>query len=99
MIHYGIQAIPAPGKGQALLETVPTYKKLLAKHGAKSAQSFIVAAGQDVGSVFHVVAYETIAAAEKVQDAVRNDGEWNDLQAKVAPLVASYSITTLAELE
>ena len=98
MIHYGIHAIPAPGQAEALAGTVATYQKLLKKHGAKSVQSFTVAAGQNVGSVFHVVAYETMSAAEKVQDAVRTDKEWKALQAKVSPTVASFSITTLAEL-
>ena len=99
MIHYGIHAVPAPGQAAALAGAVGTYQKLLTTHGAKSVQSFVVAAGQDVGSVFHVVAYDTMSEAEKVQDAVRTDPVWQDLQDKTASMVASYSITTLAELE
>lgn len=98
MIHYEIKAIPAPGQAQALIGTVAAYRDLLSKHGAKSAESYVVAAGNDVGSLVHIISYDTIAAAEKVQAAVQNDADWNALQTEVAPLVASYSITTLNQL-
>jgi hypothetical protein len=99
MVHYGIHAIPAPGQAEALAGAVPAYQKLLAAHGAKSVQSFVIAAGQNVGSVFHIVAYDSMADAEKVQGAVRDNAEWKDLQAKTGPMVASYSINTLAALD
>ncbi len=98
MVYYGIHAIPAPGQAEALAGSVSTYQKLLRAHGAKSVESFAIAAGQNVGSLFHIVGYETMSDAEKVKGAVRNDAEWKDLQAKVGPMVASLSINTLESL-
>jgi hypothetical protein len=98
MVYYGIHAIAAPGQAEALAGSVPTYQKLLEAHGAKSVQSFVIAAGQNVGSIFHIVGYDSMSDAEKVKDAVRNDAQWKDLQAKTGPMIASYSINTLEAL-
>ena len=98
MVHYGIHAIPAPGQAEGLAAAVAPYQKLLSKHGAKSVESFVISAGQNVGSLFHIVGYENSADAEKVRDAVRNDAEWKDLQAKIGQMVASLSINTLDSL-
>ena len=98
MVYYGIHAIPTPGKAGDLAASVPGYHKLLTATGAKSVQSFVLTAGQNVGSLFHIVGYEKTADAEKVRDAVRNDGEWKDMQAKVGPITGSLSINTLEAL-
>lgn len=98
MVYYGIHAIPTPGKGGDLAASVPAYQKLLTDTGAKSVESFVITAGQNVGSLFHIVGYEQTADAEKVRDAVRNNGAWKDMQAKVGPMTGSLSINTLEPL-
>jgi hypothetical protein len=98
MIYYGIHAIPAPGQAGALAGAVAPYQKLLSAHGAKSVESFVISAGQNVGSLFHIVGYENSTDAEKVRDAVRDDPEWKDLQTKIGSMVASLSINTLDAL-
>lgn len=99
MIYYGVQASPTPGGYQTLKELAAPYAKLLKANGAKSVQSFVVGAGQNVGTIAHVVGFADREAAGKAGEALRANSEWTKLQERGAPVISSLTINTLHELD
>ena len=99
MIYYGVQATAAPGGYPKVKELCAPYAKLLKANGAKSVQSFVVSAGQNVGTIAHLIGFADRDAAGKAGEALRANSELTKLQERGGPVIASLTINTLQELD